>query len=217
MPSFGNYLDSFSPSWALGRLSSGFFGLVGVITDATAESYGQILRMPWLKEPTSPDDVLPLVGSERRMPRYPIETPAIYRERLWQAWEVYPWGGSRYSIEQQLEAAGFPGTVRYFSPLHPWSTFWVHFAIGTHNVTLQGPIINDPHEWSVGDGTIIGPEGITSGELFSLRELVKKWKHPQWVGATLVFQISGWTVGDGTVIGEPGLVIGGENAQVGVH
>lgn len=213
--SFEELLDEFSPSWLLGRLSSGFFGVVGLAADAAAEAHGQILRMPWLREPTSPDDVLPLVGSERRMPRYPIETPAVYRRRLWLAWEVYPWGGSSTAIERQLAAAGMPGAVR--AGPGSWSEFWVYFAIGTHPVTSPGAPIDTPHHWTVGDGTIIGPEGITVAELYSLRELVKKWKHSQWVCRALVFQISGWTVGDGSIVGEPDLEIGGENAWVGVH
>lgn len=217
MAGFGDFIDEISPTWALGRLSAGFFGLYGLVTDATAEAYGQILRMPWLKEPSSPDDVLPLVGNERRMPRYPIETPAIYRDRLWRAWEAYPFGGSTTAIEGQLAAAGFPGRVR--GGMLGWELFefWVHFPIGTHNVTAPGPLISDPHTWTVGDGTIIGPVGITVEEIFSLRQLIKKWKHPQWTCRKLVCTISGWTVGDGSVVGQSGLVIGGENASIGAN
>lgn len=216
MATFGEFLDRISPTWALGRLSAGFFGLYGVVADAAADAYGTVLRMPWLKEPTSPDDVLPLVGNERRMPRYPIETAALYRDRLWRAWEAYEFGGSTSAIEQQLEAAGFPGTVRI--GFEGWGTFefWVYFAEGTHNVTSPGPLIAYPHTWTIGDGTVLGPEGITRDELYSLRQLVKKWKHPQWTCRKLAFQVSGWTVGDGSVVGEPGLVIGGVNAAVGV-
>ena len=188
--------------------------VLGLVTDAAAEACGQALRMPWLEESTSPNDALPLVGSERRMPRYPTELVANYRSRLWQAWIAYEAGGSRLAIESQLAAAGFPGTVHTGALGWTWSEFWVHFAPGAHTVTSQGPLIDG--SWTVGDGTILGPEGITQSETHSLRALVKKWKHSQWVCRRLVFQISGWTVGDGSDVGDPGLSVGGENAWIGV-
>lgn len=198
----------------LGRLQSGFFGVLGLAADASAEAYSQAARMAWLKEPTSPDDVLPVVGAERRMPRYPIETPAIYRDRLWRAWEAYPFGGSTTAIERQLEAAGFPGRVRVSSIGRPWPEFWVLFDEDVHPITSPGKPWGGSFVW--GDGTLWGPQGIAPEGLRSLVALVDKWKHVQWVRRYLVFQISGWSWGTGHAWGEDDLVWGGVNAQVGV-
>lgn len=217
MATFRSYFESWAPSWLLAEYSGAFFGFaLELVQDAVQQISSDAVAMAWLKDPKSPDDVLPMIGSERRMPQYPSESTTNYRDRLWHAWDAYEHGGSATAVNEQLAAAGFPGQVVYGGPMWQpdyYSQFWVFFPYGSHTVTSQGPAIGS---FSVGDGTIIGPEGITVEQLYSLRQLIKKWKHSQWICRGLIFELSGWTIGTGHIIGEPGLVIGGETAFVGV-
>jgi hypothetical protein len=217
MSTFLEKVESFSPTWLLEQFAEGFVGAtLELVADAASETMSQSWLMSWLLEPTSPDDALPFVGSERRMPRYPGETLANYRLRLWDAWSAYAFGGSKKAIEDQLRIAGFPGRVLYGGPYQQsnyYSQFWIWFPQGTHTVTAPAAPWGS-FNW--GDGTLWGPSGITTEQLNALIDLVKKWKHSQWICRALVFEISGWSWGTGHVWGEPGLVWGGESAVIGV-
>lgn len=195
-------IEDNSPSWASGDLGSGFFGvLFGLVGDSINTGLALCLRMPWLAESTSPDDVLPLVGSERRMPRYPHESAQSYRARLLGAWDAYGLGGDESAIETQLAAYGYPGKVVFFPGLDgpfgqpaPYRTqFWIRFPNGTHPVTSEGPPW-DSFNWD--DGSQWGPVGYTPEFAATLHSIVNKWKPVQWICRGFIFE-NGTAVWDG--------------------
>lgn len=94
-------------------LASGFFGvLVGIVADTHQEAATLACRMHLLDDPQSPDDILPLIGEDRRLGRYYLETADQHRARLIDAWNIYAKGASEVSINEQLRAAGFGPTNR---------------------------------------------------------------------------------------------------------
>lgn len=184
-----------SGPWMLGEFAAGFFGvLFGLGGDLVNESLAACLRMPWLAEKKSPDDVLPLVGIERRMPRYPNETAAKYRARLLAAWDAYQFAGDESSIESQLAAYGYPGKVSFFPGLDgpfgqpaPYRTqFWLTFPTGTHPVTSDGPPW-DSFNWD--DGHTWGPVGYTPEFAATLHAIVNKWKPVDWICRGFIFNL----------------------------
>lgn len=175
-------------------LSAGWFGvLCGLTGDLIAEGMTAATRMPWLKDPNSPDDVLPLIANERGLQRYPGETPASHRTRLVKAWDSYSFAGSATEIEAQLAAYGYPGKVTFFpgrdgpfGQLAPyWSQFWLTFPTGTHPVTSEGPPW-DSFNWD--DGHVWGPVGYTPEFAATLHAIVNKWKPVQWICRGFIFE-----------------------------
>jgi hypothetical protein len=216
--SFRNLVEEESPPWLLGALSGGFVGVVlGLMADTIAEGMGAAVRMPWLLEPLSPPDILPFVGKERKLPRYPGESQDQYRVRMHGAWEAYQYGGDESAIIGQLAKAGWVGARIYdpwnfgFAVTPYYSQFVVWFPIGSHTVVSAGPAIGS---FTVGDGTIIGPVGITPAQLATVRGIIRKWKPVEWICRWIHFQVSGWAIGDGHLVGEPGLLIGGTTVVV---
>lgn len=210
---FREFFERILPPWLQEEVSSGFVGVVfALVGDTNAEAAELAVRAPWLLDPSSPDDVLPLIGLERRMPRYPSESAAQYRARLHGAWDAYQFGGDESAILGQLAAAGFPGARIYDpgnwgrGPTGYWSQFWVFFPSGTHPVTSQGPSCGSGP--TCGDGTICGPVGITPEQLRTLRAIVRKWKSTRWIARQLIFEVSGPTCGTGHLCGD-GSICGG--------
>lgn len=193
----------------------GFFGrrLVGSFSlgmDALMEAVTQAIRAPWVAD-NPPPDVLRYVGKEVLIERYPTDTNATYKARIQNAWVDWDRAGTKPAIISQLELAGFPGAQIFrWNTGGVWSEFVVFFPAGTHTVTSSGPLIGS---FTVGDGTVIGPEGITPTELNTIRKIIRLWKPGRWVCKHIVWEISGWTIGSGHTIGESGLVIGGTQAR----
>jgi hypothetical protein len=223
--SLREFIRDRSTSWLAGALSGAWNQIVnGVSGDVYIQVATLAHRMGWLLDDESPDDALPLFAAERRLPRYVAESVTSHRERLHNAWEIYKYAGSDETLLEQLEAAGYGNGVIVTASEWPtvsgpngelpyWSQFWIFFPIGSHPVTSPGPEIGS---FIVGDGTTIGPEGITSAQIKELRAIVRKWKPSRWICRQVIFQITGWTVGDGSVVGDPGLVLGGERAVITV-
>ncbi len=220
-PNFREWLRSFATSWLSGDLSAPWTDIVhGNSADLYEQSLAIAHRMGWMLDSESPDDVLPLLAQERGLPRYIHETAADHRERIHNAWDLYSRAGTEAVILEQIEAAGYPGARIYTAANWPtrnpdggWSQFWVYFPIGSHQITSPGPLVGS---FTVGDGTYVGPIGITSAEIKELRAIIRKWKPSRWVCPEMIFQISGWAVGDGSIVGESGLEIGGTYAVIKV-
>ena len=191
----------------MGRRLQGTFSLA---IDAFMEATTQAIRAPWVAD-NPPPDAVALVGKEVLIPRYPTDTNETYRARVQNAWVDWDQGGTEEAIINRLTLAGNPDAeiFRWVND-GSWSEFIVFFPAGSHNVTSDGPTIGS---FTVGDGTILGPEGITPVELSTLKGIIKQWKPGQWKCLWVVWEISGWTIGTGHTIGEPGLVIGGTQAK----
>jgi len=178
-----------------GSFGEGFFGvLTGFVGNQLFEGMGLALKAAWLREPESPDDVLPIVGGERRMPRYPVETPASHRARLLDAWDTYIYAGTEGILTAQLAAAGHAGVTIYdpselvFLPSGYWSHFVVSIPVGSHAVTAPGPAYG---AFSWGDGSRYGPLGLTPEVLATIRAVIEKWKPVQWICREVRFQLGG--------------------------
>lgn len=179
------------------RLSGGWFGVLhGLTGDTLADALSVVIRMPWLKDPNSPDDVLPLIGAERGLPRYPIETAAQYRARLIDAWNAYKFAGSEGTIISQFGHAGFPGVEIVFdaAALGPngeaapyWSQFWVFFPYSSgHPVTGAGTTWG---AFTYGDGTVYGLN-VAVGFYSLIHGIVRKWKPSRWICRGFIFELA---------------------------
>lgn len=197
MPNINDIVTNVLPAPFVGRYSAGWFGVLHSLTgDLLIEGMSIALRQPWLREAESPDDVLPLVGSERSMPRYPGETPAQYRARLLDAWAAYRFAGAEQTIVAQFAHAGYPGTSIQFDatalgpngePAPWWSQFWVHFPYSSgHPVTGDGPTWGS---FTYGDGTVYGLN-VTVGFYQLIHGIVGKWKPTRWICRGFTFELA---------------------------
>jgi hypothetical protein len=194
MANFRDYVARLLPSSFSGELGAGWFGvLCGLTGDLIAQGITDAVRAPWLKDPKSPDDVLPFIGNERGMIRYPGESVTSWRSRLIKTWDAYEFAGAAESIETQLAAYGYPGKVTFFpgrdgpfgEPAPYWSQFWITFASGTHPVTSEGPPW-DTFNWD--DGSVWGPVGYTPEFAATLHAIVNKWKPVDWICRGFIFE-----------------------------
>lgn len=207
--------------WARQGAGEKLVGACGLLLDQTMETVHQSVRAAWVGDTVGPAfDALSVAASELSLPRYPRESWDQHHARTQRAWEDWPYAGHETSIAFQLEDAGFSGVNFYYAADWPtagradwWSQFWALFPAGTHTVTASAPIVGT---FTVGDGTIVGPVGLEPTDLQAMRSIIKKFKPAHYICAGIIFEISGWTVGTGHTVGDVGLVVGGENAIVGV-
>lgn len=81
-------------------------GGLGLQADALADAAELAIRSSWILDDACGDDALQRIGESRRLPRYPGESTASYRSRLYLAWTAYAAAGSQRAIETQLEGFG---------------------------------------------------------------------------------------------------------------
>jgi hypothetical protein len=197
MGNFKDMVDAVLPRPFAQRYSSVWFGvLCSLHGDQIADGMSLALKLAWIAEPDSPDDVLPLIASERGMPRYPGETAAQHRSRLRDAWNAYKFAGSEGTIVAQFAHAGYPGTEITFDaaalgpngePAPYWSQFWVHFPFSSgHPVTGNGPTWGS---FTYGDGTIYGV-GVTIAFYQLIHGIVRKWKPTRWICRGFTFELA---------------------------
>lgn len=196
----GNFRDMVFerlPRPFLQPLSSAWFGILCAYTgDVNADSLSLALRLAWISDPESPDDVLPIVGAERGMPRYPGETAKQYRARLQDAWNAYTFAGAEQTIVAQFAHAGYPGTQIVFdaAALGPngeaapyWSQFWIYFPHSSgHPVTSPG---TNWGSFNFGDGTVYGL-GVPIEYYALIHGIVRKWKPTRWICRGFKFQLA---------------------------
>jgi hypothetical protein len=196
MPNMREMCEEVLPGPFLKPYSGGWFGvLCGLTGDLIHDGMAIALKLAWLADTESPDDVLPLVGSERRLPRYPSETPVQYRARLLDAWNAYRFAGAEPTIVQQFEYAGYPGVEIQFdaAALGPrgeaapyWSQFWIYFPYSSgHPVTGNGPTWNS---FTFGDGTVYGLD-VTVAFYQLIHGIVGKWKPVRWICRGFIFEL----------------------------
>lgn len=158
---FLDWVEGWSPSWALGELSAGWYGLLcGMQGDLIAEGMRVALVGAWLSEPDSPDDVLPLAGAEYRMPRYPAETSDQYRARLLTAFTRHANAGTFARIDEELADAGITGTCR---------------SRGGY----PGPTGYYPH-WSQ---FVVETDAFEASDLALIEQITRRWKSVRWIYA----------------------------------
>jgi hypothetical protein len=208
--------------WSQTEWGGKLTGYVGLMHDGVTQGVDEAVRCAWLREETSPDDALPMVGRERNMPRYPGETPARHRGRLVGAWDAWEYAGSEIGIMGQVTALGFTGTLYTEAewsrgPLwqgQPWkSQFWILLdsgqGFGASAVCGGGAICND--------GTLCGMSysgalGSASEVVAALRYIVRKWKSAPEICREVILS-SGEICGDGSEAGD-GSICGGFAATI---
>jgi len=209
---YRSFIARVMPTVLRGPIGRRFIGTFALFFDLLAEGARQAVRAPWVGDASGVGpayDGMTASGNEVSLMRYPGETWAQHHARLQRVWDDYPLAGTEGAIAAQLSAAGFPGAVFYYDP--PNTAFWIFFPAGTHTVTAQGPLVGS---FVVGDGTLIGPVGITPGQITTMRGIIARWKPAHWVCTKIIFQLTGWTVGDGHHVGDVGLTLGGENVII---
>ena len=213
LPSLGTwrrYIWENTPAVWRAYFGSRSMGTLALLWDAFSASTVDALRAPFLELENGPAyDALRPIGQEQSMPQYPIEDWLTYRNRLREPWATWEIAGTERGVIEQLAAAGVPNGQIFRNGL---SSFRVFYAAGDHSVTGQ-PLVGG---FTVGDGTFIGPIGISPETIRAIPGLINHWKPANWVCTDVVFELSGWTIGTGHTVGEVGLVIGGEHAVLTV-
>jgi hypothetical protein len=73
-------------------------GLILVPYDIYLQVLEYVPRIKDLKNKSVPDDALKIIGSERGLEKFSSETSNSYADKLYQAWEIWKYAGSRYGI-----------------------------------------------------------------------------------------------------------------------
>lgn len=219
-----------SPVWGKGYFGSRLLGItLGLLHDTMAEALVEAVRAPWLSRADQSEDALELVGAERSMPRYPVETSTAYQTRLSEAWTTWQRAGSKATIERQLELAGFTGSVAY-SPkrIHPvwgtaygewlrppfthpvtgsawWSRFWI-FVPETAWTPAPVPVCGTPG-LLCGGGALCGT-GASLSVVTTLRSIAKRWRAAHIVCLRIILEENAPTCGTGVLCGS-GALCGG--------
>src|SRR6186713_2900481 len=187
------YVQQLSIPRMLRPVAEKFFGAIALIPETASEGIKLALFANWLLEPTSPDDILPKIGRERRLPRYPAETPVQHRARLHAAWDTWTAAGSVQNLIDQFEAAGWPGVLIFDNvDIYQWETphdetyvsrFWVIMPPGSHSFTTDGNW-DDPGVWN--DGGLWNSGNATTEQIETMRGIIRKFKPVDWICAGIV-------------------------------
>ena len=204
---FADWCVDSAPPWLQGPFGSAWLESFGIVADALHEGIRQGVkaRFPGLA-PIGGHDLL---GAERNMVRAevvpPYETDAAYGERLRCAWDYWQNLGGKPGLSQLFPLLGLTNVE-----VHDRKTMVVERR---RDVWI---IVKQPHPWtssklvgsgwSVGDGTVIGIQGMTVRQVKSLRNVLKPFvpMHSRCF-MKIVFDTltvgGGWSVGDGSVVG----------------
>jgi hypothetical protein len=194
------------PGWMRRGWGAKLVGVIAGVLDTLSTSALQASTVSRLTLQDTPDDVLPLLGEERRLPAFPGEPPEYHRQRLIDAWDTHEFSGSSAAVAGQVDyllgvANSAPErtakTCRRDPMIHPisdtawWSRFW-----------LVVP-------WSVHGGAL------TADQKTTLCSSVRTWKSVRWRcdGVALIGQCP--VVGDGHAVGDVGLTVCGEDSMSG--
>lgn len=232
------FVHGISPTWASGSEEPGKPGYWGarllqmlwaIPARTITICLNQALVASWFQRGgRQPVDALPLLGAERNMPRYPVESHQQYRDRLWGAWDAWEFAGNASAVVSQFEAAGFVGVeikepFRTHSvtgnthgewlrePTGYWSHFWLFFPAGSHN--FGPPLIVGAPGLIVGGGWTVGTNA-SAADVQLVRGIANKWRPAHVIVREFLFEISGWTVGTGHFVDEDGLTVGGDGVSI---
>jgi hypothetical protein len=168
--------EALSPTVLQGARGERLAGAFALMFDTLAETANEAVKARFLGSNTHPVDALPLIGQERMLPRYPVDSDASYRARLRDAWNAWTKAGTDVGIVAQLAAMGLTAYVReqnidwdWDGDTANWSRFWVVITGHPWSRWKWG----DGHTW--GGGQSWGSSA-TVAEVRSVRALVRKWK-----------------------------------------
>lgn len=195
-----------APPWESGPVGELWVQALGFIHDLSAEYAVQAVKAGQIRSNTFHVSGLPLIGSERQMPRYPSETDTAYLNRLRGAWEAWAAAGNFNAIIDQLAVLGLTAEIweqgqkgpapdqdssviwDWDDNLDNWSRFFV--VITSHPWTDDGDW-GDPGTW--GDGGTWGSTA-TEEEVQTVQQIATHWKaaHTVYPHVIVVLDGVGW-------------------------
>lgn len=146
-----------------------------------------------------PSGAIGLLGIDALRPQYAIEVPrtdTVLRLRSkWDFWSDQPRAGLVSEIEASTGTSGVVALVPgdFVSPpdlFDYWSRFWVQFPDGVSTVSGSAPTVGS---FNFGDGTRLGPAGLTPEFYQTLKAVARRFKPVQWVAWDFEFILSGTT------------------------
>ena len=194
-----------APPWESGPIGQLWVSSIGFLFDLQAEYAVQALKGGMMRSDTFHSAGLPLVGRERRMPRYPAETDDEYLLRLRGAWEAWADAGNFNSIVDQLAVVGLTAEIweqgqkgraplqdsaviwDWDDDLDNWSRFFV--VITGHPWT--GDVWGDPPLLWGDEGTWGSNAPIE--EVETARAIVTQWKAAHVVYPHIIIDLGTWT------------------------
>lgn len=211
---FREFAHRIAPTVLQGPVGERFVGVLwGLLWDLLAAGLSQAIKSPWFSG-EQPDDALPPLARERRLPKYLNEAIDEWRARLQGAWDIWERGGSRSLIEEQFAAAGYT-TAEVHDPFDwgraptPYLThFWVYFP-------SNHPFGAAPVAGSATAGEhLCGISG--SRELVGeARDIAARFRPGHVVCRQIIARISGHIAGAGELAGA-GHLAGGTVAKIGL-
>ncbi len=178
MATYEQIAKDLQPPFLRGARWLAFVGAIGAQIEVESVRAQEAARAGVIEE--APVDALPYLGADRKLPRYPSESDAVYRARLGQTFTAWRKSGTKNGLLDQLNAA-FPGpiwgTLEYlespgdFAP----STYWSQFDV---LCDANGFI----EQWEIGDDHVIGEEGLiigatlTPSEYALIKQVILDWK-----------------------------------------
>lgn len=200
--SWTQYLAEGGPArFRRGNLQKLVGTMYGIPADTVSQGADEAFLHRCLLHELSPDDFLRLAGIERSLPQYAIEDNDDYRERLVDAWDVWPTAGSDTGIVQQLHTQGLSASYIVFNlapggevydgttqvgarhikqyPSH-WD-WWAEFAV---LIDLpSGSIGNGAKPWQdvLGEYSGTGSILFSQAQLDTVRQVVDLFKPVGWL------------------------------------
>jgi len=188
------------------------------MADLLGDGASRALKASWLLQGVSPPDALPLLGTERSMPRYDADIDLSYRRRLHQAWDTWLFAGTKegegdQGMTGQYSAAGY-SNVRIFNNFE-WN---IESPKNTANWSRFIVIIEKPNDFGpahvYGDGVVYGGDitygsSATPAQVAEIRAIALKWKEGHAVNPYIIGIINHEYYGDPDLVYGGGAVYGG--------
>lgn len=197
---FRRQLEQISPPWMRARRSLELWNVLGLGLDAFADAARDAVKARFVN--LAPIDALGLIGSDRLLERYSVQTDDSWRTWIASAWDLWTFAGTEDIVERALHEAGFPNASVHdvHNPPPGWATTWPPDG-DTDNwsrfwVWLAEPW---PFDWQIvewGDGHLWG-DGHTWGstatveEINLIRRTVRKWRPSHVICAGIYVPFSG--------------------------
>lgn len=171
MATVRDWLEEQAPFWGKGFNALNLIRTaIGLFADQVNDALAQGVRSPWMTQSTNPSDSLPLLGTERGMPRYRADTDTTYRARLLKAWESWGFAGTEAGIVAQYNAFGLPNVV--VVPVNPGDPLeWSRIRV---IVYTPHPYEVSPRWGSVNWGAFNW--GLEPSDADALIGIIRKWK-----------------------------------------
>ena len=147
-----------------------------------------------------PADALPLLGADVSLEQLPGETSTAYRTRISQAWDTWPWAGTRTGLETVFTLLGL--TVRLATAAElgrtPWAQWWA-FASATGWIRRT---------WKTGSefwGSGVWGSTATRDDVRRIRRFARQFSNARDRGWVVILQSSPGVWGAPSTWGAPGV------------